>query len=700
MESKLKKDAEKPTQNDSNKIGSPDISGIFWMKRYLRNRLVLPIFALIGFIGLTGIFINSYASRYTKAVFEEYVLSNFGYDAIVNGEISIEFQNKFLVTLKDVRIKSPNTNQELLSAKSISAEIIPKTIFSAPLSIIEIALDRPHLNYSISNSEDLTWLFNKNDAASNSANLNFPFTEYNLPSPFKIVDGGELRIQKILVKDGSLDWKNIQKKSQRELRQINFTIEKVGESNQEVFIGGSLSIKTYINLLKNVAEWPFTFSTEIHENSEQSTVELRNMTLGITPLLFSGGITFSPRKYTGTLYSNKFEVTSLIETLQLAKQKNPIRIGVDEKNNWSVKSDFNGNKEEGFISKNVITIAEEFIEADIDWLFSDSQSTPTLRYEVRGGRVNLASLFQNTVSIIKTTPTVDLSAFAFQNFNNVGKVTLESFVLPGFEAENLNFSANLERGVFDLELTPLDVFGGTLSGFLRLDSNLTPPNVQTSIKGRRVNVARLAPAMSTRYGLAGDLSFEATVNATAQDQFFTQRSIVNSVGGNITFALADSTTNISLLSQTFSSIAALNPIAGGFELWADEQKFGQVGGFVILENGLSDTHRLNLRLDNADIDAVGKLDFETKSFDYEVEATLLPEPEKQTLPIGDSYKNLGWPIVCQSRWQIETDQYCRPDFTKVRNIFADFSSGNILEDKQIESAEEERMRALLETLFD
>ncbi len=75
MEAKLKKDTEKSTQNDSNKIGSPEISGIFWMKRFLKNRLVLPIFSLIGLIGLTGIFINSYASRYTKAVFEEYVLS-------------------------------------------------------------------------------------------------------------------------------------------------------------------------------------------------------------------------------------------------------------------------------------------------------------------------------------------------------------------------------------------------------------------------------------------------------------------------------------------------------------------------------------------------------------------------------------------------------------------------------------------------
>ena len=124
-----------------------------------------------------------------------------------------------------------------------------------------------------------------------------------------------------------------------------------------------------------------------------------------------------------------------------------------------------------------------------------------------------------------------------------------------------------------------------------------------------------------------------------------------------------------------------------------------MGGFVILEDGISDTHRLNLRLDNVDIDAVGKLNFETKSFNYLVEAMLLPEPEKQTLRIGDSYKNLGWPIVCQSRWQVKTDQYCRPDFTKVRDIFANFSSENSPAKNQDDSAEEERMRALLETLF-
>ena len=670
------------------------------MRRFLRNRTTLLAFALIGLIGPTVFFFNSYGSRYTKAVFEEYVLSNFGYNAIVNGDISIQFQNNFLLTLNDIRIKSPDTNQELLSAKSISAEITLKTIFSTPLNIIEIALDRPHLNYFIPDGEDLMGLFKRNAVVeSNRANADLPFAEYNVFNPFEIVDNDELRIQKILVKDGSVDWKNIQKNSQRELRQINLTIGKIDENSKDIFIRGSSKVKTYVDLLKNTSEWPFTFSAEIRKNFDQNTVELRNIKLGITPLLVSGGITFNPGKYAGTLYSNKFEITSLIETLQLAKQTTPMRIGVENKNNWSVRSDFSGDKTGGLISKNVITIAEEIIEADIDWLFSDSQNTPTLRYEVRGGKINLASLFQNSISVIETTPTINFSASAFQNFNSVGKVSLESFVTQSFEAENLNFSANLERGVFDLELTPLDIFQGTLSGFIRLDSNQTPPNVQTSVKGRRVDVALLAPAISTRYGLAGDLAIEAHVNASAQDQLFTGRSIVDTIDGSITFALTDSTTNISLLSQTFSSIAALNPIAGGFELWADEQQFSQVGGFFILENGISDTHRLNLRLDNVDIDAVGKLDFEKKSFDYQVEATLLPKPEKQTLPIGDSYKNLGWPIVCQSLWQIETDQYCRPDFTKVRNIFADFSSGNILEDDQNDSAEEERMRALLETLF-
>ena len=119
------------------------------MRRFLRNRSTLLAFALIGLIGPTVFFFNSYGSRYTRAVFEEYVLSNFGYNAIVNGDISIQFQNNFLVTLNDIRIKSPDTNQELLSAKSISAEITPKTIFSTPLNIIEIALDRPHIDFEL-----------------------------------------------------------------------------------------------------------------------------------------------------------------------------------------------------------------------------------------------------------------------------------------------------------------------------------------------------------------------------------------------------------------------------------------------------------------------------------------------------------------------------------------------------------------------
>ena len=191
-----------------------------------------------------------------------------------------------------------NTNQELLSAKSISAEITPKTIFSTPLNIIEIALDRPHLNYFIPDGEDLMGLFKRNAVVeSNRANADLPFAEYNVFNPFEIVDNDELRIQKILVKDGSVDWKNIQKKSQRELRQINLTIEKIDENSKDIFIRGSSKVKTYVDLLKNTSEWPFTFSTEIRKNFDQNTVELRNIKLGITPLLVSGGITFNPGKY-------------------------------------------------------------------------------------------------------------------------------------------------------------------------------------------------------------------------------------------------------------------------------------------------------------------------------------------------------------------------------------------------------------------
>ena len=127
-----------------------------------------------------------------------------------------------------------------------------------------------------------------------------------------------------------------------------------------------------------------------------------------------------------------------------------MQIGADNTNNWSIESSFSGNNTGGLVTKNVITIGEELIEADIDWLIPDSEKTPTLRYEVRGGEINLEPILRNSVSNIKSTNTSNLSASVFKNFNSVGKVSLESITAQNFESENLNFSANLERGVFYL----------------------------------------------------------------------------------------------------------------------------------------------------------------------------------------------------------------------------------------------------------
>ena len=335
MVAKVKTNSEKLTHDETNDISSIRSFGPILVRRFLRKRLTLSAAALIIIVGLTGIFVNSYALKHTRTLFEEYVSSNFGYDAVVRGDISIQFQDKFLITLSDVRIKPPNSNQELFSAKSISAAVIPTTIFNAPLNIVEIAFDQPHLNYFILDGNDVV--------SPTKAEADLPFTEYNIFNPFRIVDNDELRIQKISIKDGSLDWKNIQKNSQRELRHLNLLIEKTSESNQEIFFQGSSTVRTFSDLIKDTIEWPLTVSTEIHKNSDRSTLELRNVEIGITPLLLSGGVNFSSEKYDGALRSNKFELSSLTETLQLMRQKNPMQSGADNTNNWSIESSFSGN---------------------------------------------------------------------------------------------------------------------------------------------------------------------------------------------------------------------------------------------------------------------------------------------------------------------------------------------------------------------
>ena len=85
--------------------------------------------------------------------------------------------------------------------------------------------------------------------------------------------------------------------------------------------------------------------------------------------------------------------------------------------------------------------------------------------------------------------------------------------------------------------------------------------------------------------------------------------------------------------------------------------------------------------------------------------TLLGPPELQTFPIGELYHGVQWPIICSSTFDSSVSQYCNPDFTRVREIFAQLGTNalrNGLQEKiteQVPTELRDAARGLLQNIL-
>ena len=94
------------------------------------------------------------------------------------------------------------------------------------------------------------------------------------------------------------------------------------------------------------------------------------------------------------------------------------------------------------------------------------------------------------------------------------------------------------------------------------------------------------------------------------------------------------------------------------------------------DEGLTN-QEIELRLDNLNILSTGGIDLEQRAFDYYLEFSFLTPPETQTIPIDELYQNIIWPVRCNARFASSTDQYCRPDFSRIREIFSQLSTNAV-----------------------
>jgi AsmA protein len=150
-------------------------------------------------------------------------------------------------------------------------------------------------------------------------------------------------------------------------------------------------------------------------------------------------------------------------------------------------------------------------------------------------------------------------------------------------------------------------------------------------------------------------------------------SLANTLDGSTQFAISGNSVDIGVIKQIFTTISALSPTGGSIQQWPDQVQFSQLGGYIVFDNGIAEDQLINLKMDNFQLDGGGGIDLASRAFNYQLAFTLLGEPELQTIPIGELYHGVQWPVECAADFADEVSQYCRPDFTRVRQIFTQLS---------------------------
>jgi len=229
--------------------------------------------------------------------------------------------------------------------------------------------------------------------------------------------------------------------------------------------------------------------------------------------------------------------------------------------------------------------------------------------------------------------------------------------------------------VLDIELQPVATFEGSVAGNIRVDGRNEEAMLSTQLAISQLNLANLTPSVSRLNSVTGNLDVEVDLTATGQ----TTNEMMDSLNGSTAFEITENSVDIGVIKQVFTAISALSPSGGAIEQWPDVIRFAELSGFILLNSGLSENQQLSLRMDNFDISGTGGIDLQQKDFDYDLQFSVLGEPYLQTIQIDELYHAVSWPIECAAAFEDEVNQYCRPDFTQVRQIFTQLGTNAVIE---------------------
>jgi len=678
--------------------------------------LILLLIVAAAFLLLT---VNT---EKNKAAIQAAVLSKTGYELTVAGNMGIQFLPSIGLTLNDVRLKNPTSPLELASTSALLLQVDLQELIGGQILIKEFSSNDFHLNYHVDASGRSNWDITPSSADENSS-ISGNTPQQDLPSSSQTstaasnTDLVAVSFESLQLENTSID---IQDLSQGVRYSIN-NLDLVGtNANIE---GRPFKLGISFDFLSNDMSEPMTmgFKSDISADLDTGKISLNNINFNLTPMLLQGNIEISnfnnTASYQGSLTSNKFDVKGLLQTTGLSEVKEDL-IATNlaptkpQAPRLNFALDFTGDKLGIEIPAFLVEIADTKIESKATVRFATDFTPTNISYEVVSNPIDLSPFIteseqtQSSASYSTTTTPaiipaaatdyvtatnnastaddIEIPAELLSSFNIIGSIAVESILVNELAFTNVNVFTNVEDGVLDIEIQPVSAFAGTMQGNVRLDGRREIASLNSQLLIEQMNIVELAPKVSRLDFLTGNVDASINYSATGNST----KAIQDSLSGSTTFAVTENSIDIGVIKQVFTAISALSPNGGTIEQWPDIIRFAELNGHILFENGISENQQIQLNMDNFELSGTGGIDLDQENFDYNLLFTVLGKPALQTIQVDDLYHDVSWPVNCSAAFGDDASQYCRPDFTQVREIFTQIGT-NAVKDQLEEIISEE-----------
>jgi len=665
-------------------------------------RLLLGLILLLIVAGV--VLLVSVNTEQNKAAIQAAVLSSTGYELTIAGDMDIAFFPTAGLTLNDVRLKNPASPQELASTSAALLQVDLRALLGGEIFIRELSTDDFHINYYIDANGRSNWDietpstegYNPSSTAQSNSQASAPqSTSATDDSNGDIVT---VSFEQLRIANASVDIQDLSQGVRYSVNNLNLV------SHNTNIEGTPFDVDVDFTFLNNGMTKPVSmgFRGDVTADINAGNIDVENINFNVTPMLLQGDLRIRGLNddlvFDGTLASNDFDVFGLMQTVGVREDNGELDVtssllSTSEKPQASLELQFNGDEFGIQIPELVAQLAQSMVEAEAEIRFATPLSPTNISYEIvsnqidispfldssetepspsdavaTGDTVNPAAAIEPTDSVTPTpsaTAGTAIPVDLLSSINVLGSIAIESIRADEFLFSGVNIFTNIEDGVLDIELQPVSTFEGSVAGNIRVDGRANDAAVRSQLSISQLNVADLAPNISRLNAVTGRLDVELDLSATGQ----TTNELMNSLNGSTSFAISENSVDIGVIKQVFTAISALSPTGGAIEQWPDVIRFAELGGFVLLNNGIAENQQLNLRMDNFDISGTGGIDLANRDFDYDLDFTILGTPYLQTIQVDELYHDVSWPVDCAAAFADEVNQYCRPDFTEVREIF-------------------------------